>query len=81
MENVGISIGSLAPGGTNGTKSIAKDGYSAFAVVGFKTGNNTIGVCDMILKSATELDYRVRNMGTATATNVFVTVSILYKKN
>ena len=80
-EHVGISIGSLAPGGTTGTKSIEKDGYSAFAVVGFKTGNNTIGVCDMILKSATELDYRVRNMGTATATNVFVTVSILYKKN
>jgi hypothetical protein len=80
VENVSIQVGTLNPGGTNGSKALSKSGYAPFAVAGFKTNNNTIGVCDMLV-NGNNLEYRVRNMGAAAATNVYVTASVMYQKN
>ena len=80
MENVSIQVGTLNPGGTNGTKALSKSGYTPFAVAGFKTNNNTLCVCDMFINGS-NLEYRVRNMGSAAANNVYVTVSVMYQKS
>lgn len=79
-ETTAIKIGTLSPGGTNGEKALSKAEYTPIAVVGFKTNNNTIGVCDMFINGS-NLEYRIRNMGSAAANNVYVTVSVMYKKN
>ena len=80
VENVSIQVGTLNPGGTNGSKALSKSGYAPFAVAGFKTNNNTLGICDMFI-NGNNLEYRVRNMGSAAATNVYVTASVMYQKN
>lgn len=80
IQNVPIQVGTVNPGGVNGSVPLEKAGYTPFAIGGFKTGNNTLAFCDAFLNGA-NLEYRIRNMGSAAATNVYITITVIYMKN
>lgn len=80
LQNIPIQVGTVEPGGVNGVVPLEKAGYTPFAIGGFKTGNNTLAFCDAILNGA-NLEYRIRNMGSAPATNVYITITVIFVKN
>lgn len=80
LQNIPIQVGTVEPGGANGSVTLEKAGYTPFAIGGFKTGNNTLAFCDAFLSGA-NLEYRIRNMGSAAATNVYVTITVIFVKN
>ena len=80
LQNIPIQVGTVNPGGVNGSVPLEKAGYTPFAIGGFKTGNNTLAFCDAILNGA-NLEYRIRNMGSAAATNVYITITVIFVKN
>lgn len=80
LQNIPIQVGTVNPGGVNGSVPLEKAGYTPFAIGGFKTGNNTLAFCGAFLNGA-NLEYRIRNMGSAPATNVYITITVIFVKN
>lgn len=81
VDNYVKNISSIVAGGTTTlTYDIEKTGYVPIGIVGFSVGNSAINVYIMRVTSNTEAQVQVRNIYTATSTNVAVRIYVAYIK-